>query len=705
MVSLTVDGKQISVAKGTNVLESALQNGIYIPHLCHHPDLPELGSCRLCLVECEGTAGPQLSCQLEAAHGMVIRTRSGEINNLRRLSMELILAAHPEDCSTCLKYGQCELQMLIQYMNVSAMRMHRHVKKIPKRVHPLLSHEMVRCVLCGRCVRACSDLRGVGVLQYNKADLEFYVGMVHDKLLKDAGCRFCGACAEVCPTGAILDTITFSAAEKSDMLLPCVAKCPVHLDIPRYLRYVREGRLDDASAVLHEKLPFPATLGRVCNHKCESSCRRGELSEAISIRNVKRYIADSDSRAQWKLKTRKSPSTGKSVCVVGGGPSGMTAALYLAKKGHRVTLKEAMPKLGGQLQYGIPSYRLPRDIVDMETAYIAEVGVTVECGCPVERPESLQSEFDAVLIAIGTGKGVRLPIPGSGLKGVLLNSDFLQNASMGRETGMGSKVVVLGGGNVAFDCVRTAVRLGAAEVSVACLESREMMPADLEEIEQAIEEGVTIYPSRSFESICGQTNVTGVRFMTVTAFHFDENRNVVLEKASGSDEVIEADTVIFAVGQRPSFGPECGLELENGYVALIEPGSKRTSVKGVFACGDVVYGTRSVIEAVAAGREAASEIDRYLGGDGDISETLAPEERANPRIGIIEGFYGMRRARERLLTAERRRSGFYEYSSGLSEDEARMEAVRCLQCNLRLQIRPARLWTDFERKEAHTDAG
>jgi len=541
-------------------------------------------------------------------------------------------------------------------------------------------------------------MRGVGVLQYNKADMETYVGTLHDRLLKDTDCRFCGACAEVCPTGAIQDAKSFTAVEKHDKLLPCVANCPAQVDIPRYLRYAKENRLGDAAAVLREKLPFPGVLGRVCNHKCEEACRRGELNEAISIRNVKRYIADMDKQMAWKSKARRMPLTGRTVCVVGGGPAGMTAAIYLSKRGHSVTLKEAMPKLGGQLRYGIPEYRLPRDILDSETDYITQVGVTVECDCKVACPEALLREYDAVLVTTGTGAGVRLPIPGNDLQGVLLNTDFLRDVSTSDQTGIGERVVVLGGGNVAFDCARSAKRLGAREVSVVCLESRGGMLADPEEIEQAAEEGVIIYPSSSFEEICGETRVSGVRIMTVSSFRFDENHNTIIKKEPGSERIIEADTVIFAVGQRPSPLPESALELKRGYIALIGDGTMKTSIEGVFACGDVVYGTASVIEAIAAGREAASEIDIWLGGDGDISETLAPTERAADKIGIIEGFYGLKRAEELLLPAQMRSSGFSECSGGLSGDNVCAESGRCLQCQLRLQIEPARTWTDYVGK-------
>ena len=374
-VTIQIDGREIRTEQGANVLEAALTNGIYIPHLCHHPDLPDIGSCRLCIVEVEGREGVCPSCKLEAEDGMKIRTDSEQISHLRRLSMELILAAHPEDCSTCPKYGQCEMQTLIQYMGVSATRMNTRVKGFPmNESNPLLIHDMNRCVLCGRCVRACNDLRGVGVLQYNKKDMETYVGTLHDRLLKDSDCRFCGACAEVCPTGTIRDMVNYTPVEKKDTLIPCQAACPAHADVPRYVRYVKEGKMEEATAVIHEKIPFPECLGHVCAHACEGKCRRGDVNEAVSIRNIKRYAAEHANNSLWKENSKHLPSTGKKVCVVGGGPAGMTAAYYLAKQGHETVLKEALPKLGGQLQYGIPSYRLPREVVDKEAGYLQDAG-------------------------------------------------------------------------------------------------------------------------------------------------------------------------------------------------------------------------------------------------------------------------------------------------------------------------------------------
>lgn len=702
-VTITIDGKQLNVDENMNVLEAALSNGVYIPHLCHHPDLPELGSCRLCVVQADDEDEIVPSCKLKVREGMRIVTSNEKINHARKLAMELILAAHPEDCSTCPKYGRCELQTLIQYMGVSATRMHTRVKGFKTNdKNPLLIHDMNRCVLCGRCVRACNDLRGVGALQYNKAEMETYVGTLHDRLLSEADCRFCGACAEVCPTGTIRDMMNYTPIEKKNTLIPCQATCPVHTDVPRYVRLVKEGKFAEATAVIHEKLPFPECLGRVCAHPCEKNCRRGEVNEPVSIRNIKRYAAEHTDNSIWKKNSKMLPKTGKTVCVVGGGPAGMTAAYYLAKQGHMVTLKEAYPHLGGQMQYGIPSYRLPREIVKKEAAYLTDVGVTIETNCRVEDPSELKNAYDAVLLAIGTHQGVRLAMEGNNLKNVLVNTEFLRNASMGKDTGIGKRVIVLGGGNVAFDCARTAVRLGAEEIHLACLEAREKMLADAEEIEQAIEEGVHVHPAQTFEKICGQSQVEGVLFSNIKSFTFDENRRAIIEKEEGSEHLIEADTVIFATGQRTYLPEDCGITRGRANSIAVKEGSLATNIEGIFACGDCIYGTQTVIKAVASGRDAAVEMDKYLGGNGDISEKLIETEKPSQYIGKVEGFSNQKRAEEQFKALNERINDMSPISSGICDKDICGEASRCLQCDLRFEISGQRLWSDYSSEgEVH----
>ncbi|WP_270363452.1 FAD-dependent oxidoreductase [Eubacterium ramulus] len=704
MAVITIDGTRLEVPENKNVLECALEAGIYIPHLCHHPDLPENGSCRMCIVEVEGQEGVTTSCTLRAQDGMVVHTTSERINKLRTLALELLLAGHPEDCSTCPKYGNCELQTLIQYIGANNARMRTRIKGIKmEEGNPLLIHDMNRCVLCGRCVRACNKLRGVGVLQYNKKDLETYVGTLHGKLLKDEDCRFCTACAEVCPTGSIRDKLQLLTTnlKKEEALVPCRTACPAHTDIPRYIRFVKEGDYDAAVAVIREKVPFPNALGHVCSHACELECKRKEVSEAMSIRDIKRYAAEHDTGRYWKGKGKQLPDTGKKVCVVGGGPAGLTAAYYLRKQGHAVTVKEALPTVGGMMSYGIPSYRLPREIVAQEAKVIEDQGVVIETNTKVEKPVELLKEYDAVLMTIGAHKGVRLPMEGSELPGVLLNIDFLRNASLGQETGMGKRIIVLGGGNVAFDCARTAKRLGAEEIHLACLEAREVMTADDEEIEQAKEEGIFVHPAQTFERITGTDAVTGVDFMNVKSFTFDENRRAIIEKEEGSEHHIDADTVIFATGQRPDLTEEAGLTLGRANSIVVKENSLATETEGVFAAGDVVYGTKSVILAIASGRDAAVEIDKYLGGDGDISETLAPKQHADPKIGKVEGFGYFGRTKTQVTPAAERQDNFNEVDHGICDADICGEASRCLQCDLRLQIHPSRLWTEYSnQKEA-----
>jgi len=702
MAVITIDGTKLEVPEGKNILNCALEAGIYIPHLCHHPDLNPHGVCRMCIVEVDGVEGLVTSCNLKAKDGMVIRTNSEEITKARTLALELLLAGHPEDCTTCPKYGKCELQQLIQYIGPKTGRLKMRVKGFKQEdANPLIIHDMNRCVLCGRCVRACNELRGAEVLQYQKKDLETYVGTLQNKLLKDADCRFCGACAEVCPTGTIRDKFDLAEySNKEDVIVPCKHACPAHTDIPRYIRYVKEGKYDEACAVIREKVPFPKALGYICNHVCELECKRKAVSDPLSIRNLKRYAAEQDSGKYWRGVGKQLPDTNKKVCVVGAGPAGLTAAYYLRKQGHDVTIKEALKTPGGMMAYGIPSYRLPRNIIEEEVAVMKEAGVKIETEQHVDKPLELLREFDAVLIAVGGHKGVRLPMEGNELKGVLLNVDFLRAVNLGEETGLGKKVIVLGGGNVAFDCARTAKRLGAEEIHVACLEARENMTADDEEIEQAKEEGIVVHPAQTFERITGNGYVTGVDFMKVKSFTFDENRRAVIEKEEGSELHIEADTVIFAVGQRPDLSEEQGLELGRGNCIVVQENKKATKVDGIFAAGDAIYGTKSVIMAIQSGREAASEIDRYLGGDGDISEVLAPVEKTNSFIGKYEGFGSLLRKETKITPVQQRCNNFDLVDHGICNVDVCGEASRCLQCDLRLQIQKPKLWNDFmEGKE------
>lgn len=705
MVHITINGRVLEVEAGANVLDCALENGIYIPHLCHHKDLSPVGACRMCIVEVEGQKGVVTSCTLKAYEGLKIRTDSEEIKRLRMLAMELLLTGHPEDCSTCPKYGVCELQTLIQYIGPKTGRMKMRAKGL-KQIdeNPMIIHDMNRCVLCGRCVRACNELRGVGVLQYKKKEMESFVGTLQGKLLADSGCRFCTACVEVCPTGTLRDIWRKGQEnlKKEDKVVPCRYACPAHTDIPRYVRYVKEGKYDEAAAVVREKAPFPHALGMICTHACEAACKRNNLTEPVSVRSLKRVAAEHDTGAYWKGKGKQLPDTGKRVCVVGGGPAGLTAAYYLRKQGHDVTLKEALPTVGGMMSYGIPSYRLPRNIVAEEAQVIADQGVKIEVNTKVEKPVELLKDFDAVLMTIGGTNGVILPMEGSKLEGVIPNIKFLREATMGLPTGMGKKVVVLGGGNVAFDCARTAKRLGAEEIHLACLEARDKMTASDDEIEEAMEEGIFVHPAQTFERITGVDHVTGVDFMNLLRFYFDENRRAIMEKEPDSLHHIDCDTVIFATGQRPDITPDAGLTLGRGNsitVANMET-DKTTSVPGIFAAGDCIYGTKSVIQAIQSGREAASQIDKFLGGDGDITEVLAPVEKANPCIGMVENFAHFHRYENQIDPAASRQDNFNLYDHGLCDGDACKEAGRCLQCDLRLQISKPHLWGDYvEGKE------
>lgn len=696
-MKIIIEGKEIEAKEGQSILESALAANVFIPHLCSHPDLEAKGGCRLCSVEIDGVDEAVPSCMTKVAEGMNIKVNSEKADKIRRDAMELILATHPAECTGCPKFGKCELQSMYQYMGVTPDRWRKKSRSLPNDdTNPLITHLFTRCIRCGRCIRACHDLRGVGVLDYIKTSVGIHAGVPEGKHLKEADCRFCGACIEVCPTGSIVDQINIMSPERtySDNIVPCKATCPAHIDIPEYIRYIKNGEFGKATAVVREKVPFPEVLGSICNHACENACKRGELGAPVSICKLKRAAAGMD-EGKWKERVRCDAKTGKKVAIVGAGPTGLTTAYYLAKKGHSIEVFEKNKYIGGQLRYGIPAYRLPNNTIAKEVDEILALGVNIKAGTVVENPKKLLEEgFEAVLLATGTHLGTKLPINGSDKEGVYVNTRFLKAAREGEPQNVGERVMVLGGGNVAFDCARTALRLGAKEVHIACLESKEVMTATDDEIEEGEDEGIILHAGYSFLQITGGSHVEGVELQKVKKFYFDENKKAVIELVEDTKDIVAVDNVIFAVGQRPEGTDKFEVELTHGpYIAVND--KLETSVKGIYAAGDVVTGTKSVIEAIAAGRKAAEEIDIFLGGDGDISEVLLDREEHNPYIGKREGFGEEARVCPSMLDGDVRKKDFDLVEMSFSIDEAVCEASRCLQCDLRLDITKLRLWNEY----------
>jgi len=474
---------------------------------------------------------------------------------------------------------------------------------------------------------------------------------------------------------------------------PCQDFCPISLSCHGYISLISEGRIEEAYRLIRQRLPFPLSLGRVCDCPCEKACRRAQLDKTVAIRHLKRFAADYAITHRIDYIPEIKETRLEKVAIVGAGPAGLSAAYDLARDGFPVTIFEGLPVAGGLLAAGAPEFRLPHEILEMEIDDILKMGIEIRLNTYVTDTVSLMDQgYKAVFVATGCHQGKRLNIKGADLKGVITGVDFLKNINMRqkkiveKEVASGKRVLVLGGGGVAMDCARTALRLGA-RVSVACLETKEDIPAEPDEVLEAEKEGVVIHPCRSFKRILGEEgHVSGVEAVRVADVIFDKKGSPHVEVIEGTEHILEADTVIFAVGQTP--GPQSVSDpLQTNKQGLIEinPHTLETDRPGVFAGGDIVRNLGSVVQAIADGQRAALSIIAYLTGE---KPSLDQKRRDDELIPIPSGLPTEEEIADSPMVPARsidiadRKGSFKEVMLPYSDQEAAKEASRCLRCDL-----------------------
>ncbi|MFA6654950.1 MAG: NADH-quinone oxidoreductase subunit NuoF, partial [Bacillota bacterium] len=448
---------------------------------------------------------------------------------------------------------------------------------------------------------------------------------------------------------------------------PCQNTCPANVDVPMYVDLIAQGRFAEAYEEILRENPLPVVCGRVCNHPCESRCRRSQLDEPIAIRDLKRFASDyAVSLNGARPKPSVKPPTGKKVAIVGAGPAGLTAAHYLALQGHSVTIYEALPVAGGMLAVGIPEYRLPKHALNKDIEAIENLGVTIKTGVKVGTDiswETLKQEYDATFIAIGAHKDQRMGIPGEDLPGVVPGVVLLRDINLGKDVDLeGKKVVVVGGGNVAMDAARSAKRLGAESVTVVYRRRKEDMPAEKEEIEAAMEEGISFNLMVNPVEIIGDGKVEKVRCVKMRAGEFDSSGRRRTYPIEGSEFDLECDVFIPAIGQVPDTDVFMGdgLEIKRGGTFEVDPRTLATDIPSIFAGGDCVTGPATVVEAIEAGKKAASSINELLVGDPNV----VPEPKHERKLTrpIVED--KLERIRAKELSPNIRVNSFAEVELG-----------------------------------------
>ncbi len=524
------------------------------------------------------------------------------------------------------------------------------------------------------------------------------------RFIDESKCTGCGECVGACPIEVPADfnqglnqrkaiyrhfPQAIPSAYAIDRLgtSPCKDACPAGVSAQGYVALIAQGRYREALALVRRDNPLPGICGRVCTHPCESACTRGEVDQPIAIRELKRFVADWEvAQGEMDLPATKDPRP-EHVAIIGSGPAGLSAAYYLALEGIPVTIFEALERPGGMLAVGIPAYRLPREVIDYEIEYIKALGVDIKLNSPIGRGLTLgdlkAQGYRAVFMSTGAHKELRLGVGGESLPGVASGVEFLRQAALGRAESPGRRVVVIGGGNVAVDAARSALRLGSQEVTILYRRTRAEMPAYEEEIEDALAEGVKIeYLAApvAFEARAGR--VAAVKVIRMELGEPDASGRRRPLPVEGSEYLIECDGVLSAIGQTPDLDflePKNELAVTDRGRLEVDPVTLETSLPGVFAGGDAVLGPASAIQAVAMGRQAAESIDRYLRGQ-DLHQ--GRERPSDPVRPDASGVAPAPRARAAHASPAERIQDFREVVEVFTEEQARAEAARCLACGI-----------------------
>lgn len=469
-----------------------------------------------------------------------------------------------------------------------------------------------------------------------------------------------------------------------DCVGPCSLACPANTDVQGYIKQIALGNDREAVRIIKEKIPMPASIGRICPHPCEKDCRRANVEQPVSIAFLKAFAADNDLASEQPYMPEISAPTGRTVGIIGGGPAGLTAAYQLAVAGHEVTVYDAMPKMGGMLRYGIPEYRLPKSVLDNEIALLSGMGIKLVNDFKVGETASfddLRAKHDAILVAIGAWSSSSMRCIGENLGGVYGGIDLLREVSLGNKPYIGKNVAVVGGGNTAMDACRTAVRLGAENVYVIYRRTRAEMPAEDIEIKEAIEEGITFRFLTNPAEIIGENgHVTAVKLQLMELGEPDSSGRRAPVAIEGAFETIEVDSVVAAIGQRVNTTGFEAIALNRWGIIEADEVSMRTNLDGVFAAGDAVNkGAGIAIAAIAEANRAAVAIDGYLHGLGTVSiQPYVSKKQVTAEMFVDKAVQP--RAEMPVRPASERRKDFDAIYLGFTEQQARAEAARCLEC-------------------------